>query len=341
MYDSRMAANAGAQPNPSIVFEMLSRYQHSAALKGAIELDIFTHIADGAVTAAEIAKRAKASEKGVRVLCDFMTIQGLLTKQGIDYALTPTAGAFLNQHSPAYMGSAAKFLLHPDVAGYFQDMATVVRNGGASSQATVSPDNAVWVEFAKSMVPIVAMTSKIVAGIVARPGQKVKVLDVAAGHGLFGIAIAQANPAAEIVALDWAAVLDVAKENAQKMGVANRFSTIAGDAFTVDLGSGYDLVLLPNFLHHFSMEENVTLLKRIRGAMKAGGQVATVEFVPNEDRVTPPMSAGFAMQMLGGTPHGDAYTFSEYQKMFSDAGFGASTLHELEPTPERLVLTSY
>jgi 2-polyprenyl-3-methyl-5-hydroxy-6-metoxy-1,4-benzoquinol methylase len=336
-----MAANAGAQPNPSIVFEMLSRYQHSAALKGAIELDIFTHIADGAVTAAEIAARAKASEKGVRVLCDFLTIQGLLTKQGKDYGLTPTAGAFLNQHSPAYMGSAAKFLLHPDVAGYFQDMATVVRNGGASSKATVSADNPVWVEFAKSMVPIVAMTSKIVAGIVARPGQKIKVLDVAAGHGLFGIAIAQANPAAEIVALDWANVLDVAEENAQKMGVADRFSTIVGDAFTVDLGSGYDLVLLPNFLHHFSMEENVTLLKRMRGAMKAGGRVATVEFVPNEDRVTPPMSAGFAMQMLGGTPHGDAYTFSEYQKMFGDAGFGASTLHELEPTPERLVLTSY
>jgi 2-polyprenyl-3-methyl-5-hydroxy-6-metoxy-1,4-benzoquinol methylase len=333
--------SSAGQPNPGVVFEILNRFQHTAALKAAIELDVFTHIADGATSAAEIAKRVNAPERGIRILCDFMVILGLLAKNGSEYALTPSAAAFLSKRSPAYMGSIAKFLLHEDLTAHFKDIAATVRHGGATGDATVEADNPIWVEFARSMVPIVAIGAKLTAAVVARPGQKIKVLDIAAGHGIFGIAIAEANPAAEIVALDWAAVLAVAKENAQKMGVANRFSTIVGDAFKVDLGRGYDLVLLPNFLHHFSMEENIGLLKRIRAAMNAGGQVATVEFVPNEDRVTPPAAAMFAMQMLGGTPHGDAFTFADYQKMFGAAGFGPSTVQDLDPTPERLVLTSY
>jgi hypothetical protein len=75
--------------------------------------------------------------------------------------------------------------------------------------------------------------------------------------------------------------------------------------------------------------------------MNPGGLIATVEFVPNEDRVTPPQAAGFSMMMLGATPGGDAYTFAELDGMFRAAGFGASTMQDLAPSPERLVLTKY
>jgi len=330
-----------SQPNPGLIFDIINRYQQTAAFAAAIELEICTHIADGAATAAEIAKRAGASEKGTRVLCDYLTIMQLLTKSGDTYGLTPTAAVFLNKRSPAFMGGAMKFLLDDRVAGNFRDIAALVRHGGSIGEATVSPDNDVWVEFARSMVPIVGMGAKLAAAAVARPGETIKVLDIAAGHGMFGIEVALANPQASIVGLDWAAVVEVASENAQKMGIGNRYSTIAGDAFKVDLGSGYDLVLLPNFLHHFSAEANVALLKRVRAAMNPGGRVATVEFVPNEDRVTPPAAASFAMQMLGGTPHGDAYTLAEYQKMFGAAGFGESSMQDLTPTPQRLIVTGY
>jgi hypothetical protein len=341
-YDMRMAANATGQPNPGLIFETMNRYQHTMALVGAIELEIFTHIADGATSAAEIAKRAKASERGTRILCDFLTVIGFLTKQDGAYGLTQDSALFLSKKSPAYMGSIAKFLTNDTMLGSFRDVAGLVRKGGTllPGEGTVEDDNQIWVEFARSMAPVVIMAAKGLAGIVGGSGPK-KVLDVAAGHGMFGICIAQQNPAAEIVALDWKNVLQVAQENAERSGVANRFKTIVGSAFDVDLGTGYDLVLLPNFLHHFDIPTCVKLLKRIRAAMKPGSQVATVEFVPNEDRVSPAPAATFSMMMLGGTQGGDAYTFSELDSMFRQAGFGASTMQELPPSPERLVLTSY
>lgn len=335
-------ASAALPPSPVAIFDALNAYINSRALQGAIKLNLFTLIAEGATTAAAIAPRAQANERGVRILCDFLTIQGFLTKSGSDYALAPVSAAFLNRHSPAYMGSIADFLLTDSHFDNFKDIAAVVRKGGTlHADGNMAPENPVWVEFARSMVPIVAGGAESIAKLTAQPGRSIKVLDIAAGHGMFGITIARHNPQAQIVAQDWKNVLQVALENAEKANVTDRYRTLPGSAFDVDFGTGYDLVLLPNFLHHFDPPTNTALLKKVRAAMNSGGRVATAEFVPNDDRITPPASAAFSMMMLGSTPSGDAYTFKEFDQMFRAAGFGASTIQNLEMSPEQLILTEY
>jgi precorrin-6B methylase 2 len=336
-----MATSPASQPNPAAILDALNAYQRSFALKGAIDLDLFTQIADGATTASEIAKRCNASARGVRILCDYLTITGFLTKADDHYALTQDSATFLNRKSPACMGSIATFLLTGDHLAHFRDIAAVVRKGGVvqSDEGNMSPENPVWVEFARSMTPMMGPSARQIAPIVAEAGKKMKVLDISASHGLFGIEVAKLNPAAEIAALDWKNVLEVAIENANAAGVSARFRTIAGSAFDVDLGSEYDLVLIPNFLHHFDTATIITLLRKVHAAMNAGGLVATLEFVPNDDRVSPPMAASFSLMMLGSTAAGDAYTFREYERMFREAGFGQSRLVDLGPSPQTLILT--
>ena len=132
-------------------------------------------------------------------------------------------------------------------------------------------------------------------------------------------------------------MLQVATENATKMGVAAHHKALPGDAFKVDWGTGYDIALMTNFLHHFDTPTCTALLKKVAGSLKPGGRVAVLEFVPNEDRVSPPMPASFVMQMLGGTPAGDAYTFGELSAMLEAAGFSTVTSHPLQG-PETLVV---
>ena len=329
------------QVNPSAIFETLNRHQHTMALKGAIDLELFTHIADGATTPAALAARCGASERGVRILCDFLTVLKFLTKTDGTYGLTQDSAVFLNKRSPAYLGTIADFVACDALRSNFRDVAALVRKGGTLDGAgTMKPENDIWVNFAQAMRPLAAMSAQLLASVVSEGGRKLKVLDVAAGHGMFGIAVAQHNPYAEIVAVDWKNVLAVATENATRAGVQDRFSTLPGSVFDVDLGAGYDLVLIPNFLHHFDPPTNVGLLKKIRAAMNPYGRVATLEFVPNEDRVTPPIAASFSFVMLGNTQQGDAYTFREYDSMFRQAGFGESRMQDLEPSPHRLLLTS-
>jgi len=222
------------------------------------------------------------------------------------------------------------------------NLTEAVRKGGTAieNDGTLDPEHPVWVKFARGMAPMMALAAQLMAKLVdPNPDRKLKVLDIAAGHGLFGIAFATNNQQAEITALDWKAVLEVAKENAQKAGVAERYNTIEGSAFDVDFGSGYDLVLLTNFLHHFDPPTCETLLRKVRAALADGGRAVTLDFVPNDDRVTPPDSAGFSLMMLAGTPGGDAHTFSEFERMFANAGFSRSSIHPLPPTIQQVVIS--
>ena len=134
-------------------------------------------------------------------------------------------------------------------------------------------------------------------------------------------------------------MLEVAKANAAKAGVADRYRTLPGSAFDVSFGEGYDIVLLTNFLHHFDPPTNETLLRKVHAALKPGGRAVTLEFVPNEDRITPPESASFAVMMLGSTPSGDAYTFPELEKMMTAAGFGKSEFYQLPPSIQQVVIS--
>jgi 2-polyprenyl-3-methyl-5-hydroxy-6-metoxy-1,4-benzoquinol methylase len=333
-------AQAGKQPSPALLFDTFNAYQRTQAIKTGIELGVFTVIAEGNISAKTIAEKCGASERGIRILCDFLVIAGFLTKDGTSYGLTPDSAMFLDQRSPAYMGTVTQFILSPHIMDNFDRLTEAVRNGGCISDAALEPDAALWVDFARAMQPMMAMPAQLMAQLVdPAKDQPLKVLDIAAGHGLYGIAFAKQNPRVEVTAVDWPNVLEVAKENAQAAGVADRYRTSPGSAFDVDYGTGYDIVLLTNFLHHFDKPTCETLLRKVHAALAPGGRAATLEFVPNDDRITPPQAAAFAMQMLGGTPSGDAYTFAELQQMFTNAGFARSEMHELPPTIERVVVS--
>jgi ubiquinone/menaquinone biosynthesis C-methylase UbiE len=335
-------SSAAQQPSPQLFFQTINAHQRTEALKAAIELEVFTAIGEGNTTPAEIAKRCQASEKGIRVLCDYLTIMEMLTKQDTHYSLTLDSSVFLDKRSPAYLGGATEFLCSTMLTDGFKNIAEAVRRGGTAmdNDGTIGPDHPVWVKFARGMAPMMAMPAQLMAKL-ADPNadRKLKILDIAAGHGLFGITFATNNQQAEITAVDWKAVLEVAKENAQKAGVAGRYHTIEGSAFEVEFGSGYDLVLITNFLHHFDPPTCETLLRKVHAALADGGRAVTLEFVPNDDRITPPDSAGFSLVMLAGTPSGDAYTFAELERMFANAGFSRSTMHQLPPTIQQVVIS--
>lgn len=337
-----MSSPSAQQPSPQLFFQTINAYQRTEALKAAIDLDVFTAIGEGNATAAEIAKRCKASERGIRILCDFLCTMGFLDKAENRYSLTPDSALFLDKRSPAYLGGATEFIASDKLTSNFRNLADVVRKGGTTDPegGTVTPDNPIWVSFARGMAPMMTLPAQLLARLVdPSADRKLKILDIAAGHGLFGIEFAKNNAQASVVALDWSKVLEVAKDNAKNAGVADRYSTIEGSAFDVDYGTGYDLILLTNFLHHFDPPTNETLLRKVHAALADGGRAVTLEFVPNEDRITPPEAAGFSMVMLGSTPNGDAYTFAELERMFVNTGFARNEMHQLPPSIQQAVIS--
>ena len=329
-----------APPSPQLVFDTLFAYQRTAALRAAIELDLFRAIGEGPGDAASVAKRVGASERGTRILCDFLTVNGLLVKTDGRYTLTPSSAVFLDPRSPACVASTARFLGNPAIQEPFARLGEIVRSGRTvlPGQGSVEPENPIWVEFAHSMAPMMGPMAAPLGAIVleGRRGP-VSVIDIAAGHGLFGIEVAKQNPEARVVAVDWGPVLDVALANARRAGVADRIEARPGSAFEVEYGGPHDIALLTNFLHHFDGPTCVRLLRKVRAALKPGGRVAALEFVPNEDRVSPPMAAAFSLTMLATTPAGDAYTLRELEGMYREAGFAEVVGHPVPTGPHTVV----
>ena len=329
---------SGEAANP--VFDTAMAYQRTAALTAAIKLDLFTTIGRQSLTADDIAEKIDASVRGIRILCDFLTVTGFLVKQDQQYSLTHSSAVFLDGSSAFAMGSIVDFVAAPEmISEFFNDPAGYVRRGGAKGLTNVAPDHPIWVRFARAMVPFATAAAKRVAAYVSKmPSRPASILDIAAGHGLYGIEIAKVLPDALVTSVDWPNVLVVAQEHAEAAGTADRFRWLAGNALELNWGKGFDLILLPNFLHHFDASTCIALLRKVKASLAPGGTALAIDLVPNDDRVSPPVPAMFAFWMLASTPGGDAYTAKEFDVMARDSGFAGATVKPLAPTPESLII---
>jgi len=324
------------------IFGTFTAFHSSAALKAAVELDLFTTILAGTTTPDAIAAKTGAAPRGIRILCDALAVLGFLEHHAGGYAVVADYAPFLDGGSPLYLGTAVRFLHDRTLIDGFARLTDAVRRGGtAADHDALEPDNPMWVEFARAMAPLAGVTAEILAiQLAAETFGPTRVLDIAAGHGLFGIALAKRNAAIDVTALDWPSVLTVAAENAAKAGVTDRFHARPGDAFATDLGSSYDLVLVPNLIHHFDAAGCDALLRRVHAALKPGGRLVLVEFVPDEDRRGPATAVMFGLVMLAMTPGGDAYSLAEITRMLDNTGFRDVTMHDLTPSIQRAIIAT-
>ena len=154
--------------SPALFFDTIGAYQRTEALRAAIELDLFSHVASGQRTATDLASCVQATPRGIRILADYLTIIGFFRKLGDRYELTAEAKVFLDRESPAYLGGTLSFLLAPRIEGMLSELTAAVRRGGTavSEEGTVSHDNPIWVDFARAMAPLMQLPAQLLAGLV-------------------------------------------------------------------------------------------------------------------------------------------------------------------------------
>jgi cyclopropane fatty-acyl-phospholipid synthase-like methyltransferase len=327
---------------PTKIFCALHSFERTEALRAAVELDVFTAISDQGSSADEIAARCKTSPRGMRVLCDHLCLTGLLQKRVGRYWLTEEAALYLDRRSDRFIADAAIQVYAGGVlAEGYRNLAQALRIGGTAlpRAGTLAPDHPYWSQFARALAPVGAATARLLANRLEYPPTvPIRVLDVACGHGHYGIAIAKRNSLAEIFALDWPAVLELALANAHNAGVLERYHAVPGDVFSTNLGERYDLALITNFLPDLGSEDCVKLLARIRSALTLDGRAVALQAIPEDDRLSPPNAPSLALSLLVQTPHGDVYTYGELDEMFRRAGFVRTEMRELGPPHQRVVI---
>lgn len=294
----------------------------SRTLAAGLQLGVFSHLAAGREAAADVAHAAGASERGTAMLLDALVGLQLVTKAGGRYRLTPLSARYLVRESPDYLGAMME---EDSLWESWGHLTEAVRTGRpprrVEQQAEAERFFPVLIRSLHVMnrEPARATARALGAGT-ARHG--LRVLDVACGSAVWGIAFAEADPQARLTLQDFPAVLEHTRGYLQRAGVLDRCDFLPGDLKRVDFGADrYDVALLGNIVHSEGEASSRDLFARLHRALKPGGRVAVIDLVANEERTGPPFAVIFALNMLVNTEAGSTYTLSEYRRWLQGAGF--------------------
>lgn len=315
-----------------ILMHAMPALSGACVLAAAADCGLFTHLENGAGTAAEVAEGAGVSARGVQALLDGLTGMGIVEATGDGrYRNSPEASAFLVKGRPAYLGDFVRMILQPHFTNLLR-LPEAVRSGTPLVGDTHSiEDNPLWRELVLSIVPMAMPVAQQVAGATVRQQGPVSILDIGGGSGVYSAVLLAANPQATATQLDWPMVNGIAREFVAGQGVADRFHTVDGDLHTADLGeAAHDVVIYSNIAHSESADTNTTVFRRIRRALRPGGVLVISDFVLDRDGRGNPFAGLFSSVMLIGTDAGRSWRREDYERWLADAGF---TDVRVEPTP--------
>lgn len=334
-------ARAGAAlDGPAAIMQMFQAAHATAVLCGACELDVFTQLAAGPKDAAAVANGIRCPERSTRILLDALVGLGLLGKERETYRLAQLAEAHLVPGKPMYMGDFAALVAAPTLWDGLGRLVDAVRAGGSVlAEHAETPKHPFWETFARSSASMAGPAAMVLEGllhdwIASRP--RVRVLDIAAGSGLYGYTLLRSHANVELTALDWPNVLVETRKWAGRLGVdTGGVKYLEGSLFDVDYGGPYDLILLSHVYHHFEPPACRALTRKVAAALAPGGRVAVHDFLAADDN---PGAAMFSVVMLVWTRKGEAYSADDYRAWFVEAGLKPLGVHPNAAMPTSFVI---
>src|SRR5437764_11877322 len=330
------------QVTPERLMELSFAYAPPLIISAAAGNKVFDALENRAKTAEEVAKKTGASPRALRILMNALVGLDLLKKNRRGkYSLTPESAAFLVSNKP---GTHAGFFgtIAPHLISRWLRLADVVREGRPAVAVNQETEGTEF--FSQLVENIIPMSYPAAQKLgdhlkVAKTKQQLRVLDLAAGSGIWGIALAQKSPRVRVSAVDWAGMVPTTKRITKKFGVADRFQFIEGDLLEANFGTGYNIATLGHILHSEGEERSRQLLKKTFRALTSGGTIAIAEWLVNDERTEPLPPLMFAVQMLVNTEKGDTFSFSEIKGWLREAGFKKARLLKA-PGPSPLILAT-
>ena len=340
------SASPGSPPTPERLFQLVWGFGPTQVLASAVTIGLFDAIAAGRRDAAAIAGACDSSARGVRMLLDALVALGVLTREGAGAAarhgLAPDTEAFLVKGRPSYLGDLVRFQAGHG-AKHWLRLTECVRSGTPVVALDQPAEGVpVWHQLVDALFPLGFAAARQVGEELARlyPGRPVRLLDVAAGSGVWGIGAALANLNVSATAFDLPETLEHARAWASRMKVEDRMAFLAGDLRSTDLGSArWDAAILGQICHSEGAENTRRLLAKVARALVPGGTIVIADFLPDPGRSGPPQPLLFALNMLVLTTDGDTWAFPDFQAWLLEAGFRDARLLP-SPSPSPLILAT-
>jgi ubiquinone/menaquinone biosynthesis C-methylase UbiE len=331
-----MTTQSQDKVTPERLMQFGFAYAPPLIIGAAVTNKVFDTLATGSKTVEEVSKESGASRRGLYAIMNALVGLELLNKRGDKYSLTPESQAFLVSNKPGSLAGFFPMNMRRLIPLWLKLDDTVRTGRPPEARNQEGPGTDFFQELVENIIPMSYGSIQALADElkVANAKDTVRVLDVAAGSGIWGIVLAQKSPRVEVVAVDWSGMIPTTKRITKKFGVRDRFKFIEGDILETDFGTNYDVATLGHILHSEGEERSRRLLKKTFGALKSGGIIAIGEWLVNDERTEPLNGLMFAVNMLVNTEKGDTFSFNEIKRWLEEAGFkDARTLEAPGPSP--------
>ena len=332
-----MTTESAASVSPERIYQLAWGYAPPLILEAAMKHKVFDVLDGGAKTLEEIHEATGASKRGLYPVLNFLVGMNLLAKDGDGkFALTPESATFLVSTRPTFSGGLIRHCSEHLIPRWLH-LNEAVATGKPVTPVNQEQGGAEFFEaFVTDIFPMsYRVTQELAAHLnLAAAKEPVRVLDLAAGSGVWGIGLAQSSPQVTVTAVDWHAVIPVTRKTAARFGLVDRFTFVEGNLHDAEFGSGHNIATLGHILHSEGEELSRNLLKKTFDALAPGGTIAIQEFLVNKDRTGPMNGLIFAVNMLVNTDKGGTFSFEEITGWLGEAGFkDARTVETHGPSP--------
>jgi len=306
---------AEEQWNPGKLMKVSGAYWESFPLHVAVELEVFTRIGEGSLSAEEIASRWKGDARSARMLLDAVAAMGLLEKKADKYSNTEAAKTFLIKTSPAYMGFAVKHHYH--LVSAWSKLSQAVKTGKPvrkkrRSRSELESFLMAMYNNASGLAPRITREIDL--------SQRRHLLDLGGGPGTYAIHFCQTNPDLRATVFDLSTTEPFARKTISRFGLSSRIDFQAGDYLQDAVPGTYDAAWLSQILHSMGPEDCRTVIEKAVSVLEPGGLILVHEFLLNDTHDGPLFPALFALNMLVNTEEGRSYSEGEVRDMLSKAG---------------------
>lgn len=302
----------------SQLLQLSSSYWNTATLHAGVKLDIFSRLSDGAQTAEQLAQAMGADQRGLGMLLQGLTALGLLQHDPCGFACTEFSRTWLTRQSPQYMGHI--IMHHYNLVNSWHRLDEAVMQG-TPVRSRVSHEAAEQEResFLMGMFNLASLIAPQIASQINLGGCR-RLLDLAGGPGTYALHFCRQNPELQADIFDLPTTRPFAERTIQSFGLSDRVRFVAGDITHDQPGDGYDVVWISHLLHSEGPESCSAIVRKAVACLNPGGMLLIQEFILDDTKVSPLFPALFSLNMLVGTPDGQAYSQSELAEMMSIAG---------------------
>ena len=316
---------------PDHILQIGMGFWASKTLLSAVELGLFTQLADRPMTGPELEKALELHPRATYDFLDALVSLGLLEREGAGadgrYSNTPATALYLDRHSPQYIGGILE-MAGARLFRFWADLTPALKTGLPQNEVKISGRSmfdSLYADPARLEQFMDAMSGVSMANFEAFArsfdfSRYRTLVDIGGATGQLSCFVAGHQPQMRCASYDLPVVQPIAERRIREAGLRGRVTAGSIDFFEDEFPRA-DVITMGMILHDWNLDAKKMLIGKAYQALPPGGAFVAIENIIDDERRQNIFGLLMSLNML--IEFGEAFDFTgaDFRQWCLEAGF--------------------